>query len=66
MRKAFAALILAFGLFSAPSAMAVHTCGQLLGSCLPELDPTPTPVPTPVPPAPVPIPVPAPQPVPTD
>lgn len=43
MRKVFGALILSVSIviFTAPSAMAVHKCGQLLGSCLVHLDPTP-------------------------
>ncbi len=48
MRNVFGALTLAFGLLSAPSAMAIHTCGQLLGSCMAHTLPTPIPQPQPV------------------
>lgn len=39
MRKVVWSLILVAGILAAPSAMAVHTCGQMLGSCLPHIDP---------------------------
>ena len=41
MRKVFGSLIVAVGILAAPSAMAVHKCGQLMGSCLVHLSPTP-------------------------
>ncbi len=41
MRKVFGLIIVAVGILSAPSAMAVHKCGQLMGSCIPHLSPTP-------------------------
>lgn len=46
---------LAIGVFFSSNAMAVHTCGQLLGSCLPHLGPTPiiTPKPAPEPAKPI-------------
>ena len=54
MKKILAVSALAFGVLLSSNAMAIHQCGQLLGSCLPHLPPTPIVKPTPVP-APVPI-----------
>ena len=39
MRKVAGLLVLAIGVLASPNAMAVHTCGQMLGSCLPHTDP---------------------------
>ncbi len=51
MKKIFAISALAIGILAAPNAMAIHQCGQLLGSCLVHIDPIvlPEPVPAPVP-----------------
>jgi len=49
MKKLLIIPILAVGVFFSSNAMAVHTCGQLLGSCIPHLAPTPIIKPAPVP-----------------
>jgi len=48
MKKLLIIPILAIGVFFSSNAMAVHTCGQLLGSCIPHLAPTPIIKPPPV------------------
>lgn len=49
MKKTLVISALAISVFFSSSAIAVHTCGQLLGSCIPHLDPTPIITPKPVP-----------------
>ncbi len=54
------ALTLSAVVLLAPAAKAIHTCGQMLGSCLVHIDPVvipkPAPAPQPVKPAPQPAP----------
>ena len=52
MKTILAISVLAVGILAAPNAKAVHTCGQMLGSCLAHFDPIVLPKPVkPVPPA---------------
>jgi len=45
MKRIFGSFILAVGILAAPNAMAIHTCGQPLGSCLAHWDPITIPKP---------------------
>ncbi len=49
MKKLLVISTLAIGVFFSSNAMAIHTCGQMLGSCLVHLAPTPIIKPAPVP-----------------